>query len=347
MFEGGFTKLYGQRLLRSSVWMEPVEVRVLWLFFLAAADKNGYVDIPNTTVLAHLANMPLEATERALAVLEAPDPGSRSKEHEGRRLVREESGWTLVTHSKYREIQTPRQLADAERKRIERASKPADTSNLSMDKLGHVQMSAPDTDPNSDSDAESSSPTEKTTPAGGVTGVIASFEARYEPGLAAEARQACSLSRRNGKMRDSVWLPVLERLAKYPAEVVNQALHSFCERHADGNKDERYLIGLVRGFAKRSDSSVTGSSREMVERVKTFYSRLLETVETKPSWPEDSVRNAEAIARWAHSFDDPKGALACAFSGFEGDSWARQNAYPLGALAKHASKYHRAGVAGT
>jgi hypothetical protein len=255
MFEGGFTKLYGQRLLRSSVWMEPVEVRVLWLFFLAAADKNGYVDIPNTTVLAHLANMPIDATERALSVLEAPDPGSRSKEHEGRRLVREESGWTLVTHSKYREIQTHRQAADAARKQAERLAgklSTADSSEVSADDLGHVRMSAPDTEADSDSDSDlpSEEETRKPRPALSASQRIEKLESRYGTEVAREARQACAMSRRNGKMRDTVWLAVLERLAKLPSDKVTRAMELFCERHADGQKDERYLEGIARGESR-------------------------------------------------------------------------------------------------
>ncbi len=80
---------------------------------------------------------------------------------------------------------------------------------------------------------------------------IDELEGRYAPGLAAEARAACALSRRNGKMADAVWLRTLEALAAHPTATAEHAMRTFCERYGDGEKDERYLIGIARGEAKR------------------------------------------------------------------------------------------------
>ena len=75
---------------------------------------------------------------------------------------------------------------------------------------------------------------------------IKSLESRYNTDIIAECRKACALSRRNGKMADSVWLKVLEKLSSYPIENVEASIRKFVERYADGEKDERYLLGILR-----------------------------------------------------------------------------------------------------
>ena len=47
-------------------------------------------------------------------------------------------------------------------------------------------------------------------------------------------------------MADSVWLKVLETLSTYSVENVEASIQRFCERYADGEKDERYLLGILR-----------------------------------------------------------------------------------------------------
>lgn len=79
---------------------------------------------------------------------------------------------------------------------------------------------------------------------------IRELEARYPAELATEARQACALARRNGRMSDGRWLATLERLAKLPAPDVIDAMRMFVERYADGAKDERYLEGIARNAAR-------------------------------------------------------------------------------------------------
>lgn len=81
---------------------------------------------------------------------------------------------------------------------------------------------------------------------------IKQLEAKYPNGLAAEARDAVALSRRNGKIADSVWLRTLKKLDAYPAEASVQAMRTFVERYADGEKNEQYLIGIARGNASRA-----------------------------------------------------------------------------------------------
>jgi len=96
----GYTKLFNS-ILASTVWREPMEVRIVWITLLAMADKDGIAEgsVPG---LADFARIPVEATRKALARLSAPDPDSRSQEHDGRRIQAIDGGWQLLNHAKYR-----------------------------------------------------------------------------------------------------------------------------------------------------------------------------------------------------------------------------------------------------
>ena len=110
----GFVKIYGSKLIASSLWDEAPEARLVFLSMLALADATGYVDVPNEKALARVLNLPQEWITKALAVLEAPDGGSRSPDFEGRRVLREDAGWRCVNYEKYREYRSVEQ----EKKRL-------------------------------------------------------------------------------------------------------------------------------------------------------------------------------------------------------------------------------------
>jgi hypothetical protein len=118
---GGFVKTYGA-LLDSSVWGEPMATRIVWITMLAMADKNGIV-AASTDGIARRANVQLRAAEAAIAILEAPDPRSKSPEHEGRRVEKIDGGFRILNYLKYRELQTEKQRQDAERQRRHRETK--------------------------------------------------------------------------------------------------------------------------------------------------------------------------------------------------------------------------------
>ena len=70
---------------------------------LAMADKHGrvFASIPG---LAKDAVVSIEAARQAIALFLAPDPDSRTKTHEGRRIEEIDGGWRLLNHAKYRAI---------------------------------------------------------------------------------------------------------------------------------------------------------------------------------------------------------------------------------------------------
>jgi hypothetical protein len=81
----GFTKLFGT-IITSSLWSEDDKTRIMFITMLAACNPTGYVagTIPG---MAALSRMTLEDAARSIERLCSPDEYSRSREHDGRRLV--------------------------------------------------------------------------------------------------------------------------------------------------------------------------------------------------------------------------------------------------------------------
>lgn len=117
-----YVKLFGS-IVDSSIWDEDIATRLVWITLLVTADETGFVRTTDTA-LARRANVPYEDCLRALEVLKAPDPRSRSEKEGGRRIRTEDGGFFLINYADYREIRTKKQLQDAERQRRYRASKP-------------------------------------------------------------------------------------------------------------------------------------------------------------------------------------------------------------------------------
>jgi hypothetical protein len=116
----GYTKLFGS-ILRSTVWRTPPHVRLVWITMLALADRDGVVD-SSVPGLADAAGVERAQCEHALALFLAPDPDSRTPDHEGRRIEKVDGGWRLLNHAKYAEKMSleDRRAKDAERQRRKR-----------------------------------------------------------------------------------------------------------------------------------------------------------------------------------------------------------------------------------
>lgn len=97
-----FTKLFSS-ITESTVWCEPSDTRIVWITMLAMADRHGRVfgSVPG---LANRSQVSVEATRAALVVFLGPDPDSRTKDHDGRRIAEMDGGWVLLNHGKYRAI---------------------------------------------------------------------------------------------------------------------------------------------------------------------------------------------------------------------------------------------------
>ena len=125
MSSGGFTKLVSG-IVHSSIWDYAPEVRCVWVAMLATKDKDGFVR-GTLQSLSRLANVSVEHTEEALALFLAPDPESRTTDHEGRRIEEVPGGWFVLNHDLYRA--RTYQEAEAARKRAYRARKAQQKEN--------------------------------------------------------------------------------------------------------------------------------------------------------------------------------------------------------------------------
>lgn len=97
-----FTKLFSS-ILDSTIWQESAETKIVWITMLAMVDRNGEVhaSIPG---LASRAKVTLSECECALVSFKSPDPYSRTKDNEGKRIEDIDGGWLLLNHSKYRAL---------------------------------------------------------------------------------------------------------------------------------------------------------------------------------------------------------------------------------------------------
>lgn len=98
----GFTKLFAG-IVFSTVWREEMHVKVVWVTMLALADRHGAVNA-SVPGLADAARVTVEQCRDALARFHAPDPDSRTRDFEGRRIETIDGGWRLLNYPKYRDL---------------------------------------------------------------------------------------------------------------------------------------------------------------------------------------------------------------------------------------------------
>lgn len=106
------------KIVRSSVWTQSVETRLVWITLLAMMDKEGYVDLASPSNVAHQARISVEDARKALTILESPDWDSSDPEHGGRRIEKVPGGWMVLNGPKYSAIAKLAELQEANRSRI-------------------------------------------------------------------------------------------------------------------------------------------------------------------------------------------------------------------------------------
>ena len=129
----GYTKLFGS-ILASTVWELPVPTKVVWITMLAMADRHGEVQA-SVPGLAKLAGVSIPECEAALQCFLSPDPYSRTKDDNGRRIREIDGGWHLINHRKYTQLLSDedRRERDAERQRRHRLSRSVTSDHASHD----------------------------------------------------------------------------------------------------------------------------------------------------------------------------------------------------------------------
>lgn len=140
MASGGFVKIYGDRLLRSSLWIkEDAVTRVLWVTMLGLADARGFVSGP-LIALVDAAKLSRVETEHGIERLAAPDADSRNPRAGGRRIRATKGGWQIINYTAYRDIRTPGQVREAERKQRWRKSKADNVPQGDMSRMSHTEV---------------------------------------------------------------------------------------------------------------------------------------------------------------------------------------------------------------
>lgn len=97
----------------SSIWFQPDHVLRVWIVMMTKRDYRTGILTKTLPALARDAGKTIEETEDALRVLMSPDPYSRTKEHDGKRIEVVEGGWRLLNHQQYADSEE----SERERKR--------------------------------------------------------------------------------------------------------------------------------------------------------------------------------------------------------------------------------------
>ena len=149
----GYTKLF-EEIVDSTIWQAPDHIRILWITMLAKKQRNHTVQaaIPG---LARAAGITVEQCEEGLEHLMAPDPYSRTKDHEGRRIKECDGGWFVLNGEKYREKMNEDERREYKRiwianKRAKDKEEHVDTVDESRQQMTSVTHTDTDTDTKAD-----------------------------------------------------------------------------------------------------------------------------------------------------------------------------------------------------
>lgn len=96
----GYTKLFAS-ILDSTIWDEDCATRILWITMLAMVNRDSQV-LTSVKNLSLRARLTVNDVNESLEKLLAPDPESKSREHEGRRIVKIDGGWQILNYERYR-----------------------------------------------------------------------------------------------------------------------------------------------------------------------------------------------------------------------------------------------------
>lgn len=114
-----YNKLF-TKILDSSIWLESMPTRIVWLTLIAAMDEHGFCQFASVANLAHRARVSLQEADDAIQCLEGPDPNSSDPDHEGRRLERVPGGWIVLNADKHRAMVSRAIIQAQTRERVTR-----------------------------------------------------------------------------------------------------------------------------------------------------------------------------------------------------------------------------------
>ena len=132
------------------------EALVTFQQMIVLCDADGMIDMTPHAIAART-SIPLKIIEKGIAVLEDPDPFSRTPDHEGRRIELIDAhrpwGWHIINHAKYVALQDADTIRAQTRERVRkhRAAKSGVTVTDSNVSKRHTDI---DTDTDTDTDTK-------------------------------------------------------------------------------------------------------------------------------------------------------------------------------------------------
>jgi len=149
-----WTKLFNT-IITSSVWQADDTTRLVWITMLATKDSNGIVEA-SIVGLAHIARVSMEDCEKAIHILESPDPYSRTKTKDGRRIEKVPGGWKVINHVMYRE--KGRSVGRREYLRQKQAERRVRQKQQCQPMSTNVNQNKPISDTDTDTDTDTTPP---------------------------------------------------------------------------------------------------------------------------------------------------------------------------------------------
>jgi hypothetical protein len=183
-----YGKIFASTFTGSLVGAGPVVYAVQG--YIIANTKDSRVEL-NPVLLAMIIGTEEKEIEGAIEYLCQPDPRSRSKEHDGRRLIREgEFQYFVINHAKYRAIRNDddRRAYFRQKKAEQRAREnPSVSKHASKTVIDCPRQSNMSTQAEAEAKAESESETKAATAAAAAVPTVAeviAFGAKYPGDLA-------------------------------------------------------------------------------------------------------------------------------------------------------------------
>lgn len=128
-----YNKLF-TKILDSSIWLQPSEIRLVWITLLAAMDEDGYAHFSALQNLADRAKVSLEWAEKAVAVFTSPDPDSANPDYDGKRIERIPGGFIVLNAKAHRSLISREIQRENTRERVRRwrSAHPVTQSNKTV-----------------------------------------------------------------------------------------------------------------------------------------------------------------------------------------------------------------------
>jgi hypothetical protein len=131
----GYVKILSS-ILRSSIWKEPDDVRLVWITMLAMADRDGFVASTADGIAHETRTVSEGRVEECLSKFQSPDLKSRTEDFEGRRVQKVDRGWLILNYKKFRDMHGEESKKAAKRRWWdENKSKPKQQQNTTDESL--------------------------------------------------------------------------------------------------------------------------------------------------------------------------------------------------------------------